>query len=132
MPETPPAAGARWKRTTNQLERHWGGMKRVRRRGHGRGKLVRDFLSLPEEYLLIPNLENPVWVELVLGGSLRSLPARLAEASREAGSFAAWNKCRRPCLVGQLSRRLLRHDKFIDHLIQACHEHCNTKPPDAA
>jgi len=27
---------------------------------------------------------------------------------------------------------VLRHDKFIDHLIQACHEHCNTKPPDAA
>ncbi len=82
MPETPPADGASWKRTTNQLERHWGGMKRVRRRGHGRGKLVRDFLSLPAEYLLIPNLENPVWVELVLGGSLASLPARLAEASR--------------------------------------------------
>jgi hypothetical protein len=132
MPETPPADGASWKRTTNQLERHWGGMKRVRRRGHGRGKLVRDFLSLPEEYLLIPNLENPVWVELVLGGSLASLPARLAEASREAGSYAAWSKRRRPCLVGQLPRRLLRHDKFIDHLIQACHEHCNTKPPDAA
>ena len=132
MPETPPADGASWKRTTNQLERHWGGMKRVRRRGHGRGKLVRDFLSLPAEYLLIPNLENPVWVELVLGGSLASLPARLAEASREAGSYAAWSKRRRPCLVGQLPRRVLRHDKFIDHLIQACHEHCDTKPPDAA
>ncbi len=125
MPDTPPAAGACWTRTTNQLEQHWGDMKRVRRRGHGRGKLVRDFLSLPEEYLLIPNLENPVWVELVLGGSLRSLPARLAEASREAGSFAAWSERRRPCLVGQLPRRLLRHDNFIDHLIQVCHEHCN-------
>jgi hypothetical protein len=132
VPETPPAGGACWKRTTNQLERHWGGMKRVRRRGHGRGKLVRDFLSLPEEYLLIPNLENPVWVELVLGGNMQSLPARLAEASREAGSFAAWSERRRPCLMGQLSRRLLRHDKFIDHLIQACHEHCNAEPPDAA
>lgn len=132
MPETLPADGASWKRTTNQLERHWGSMKRVRRRGHGRGKLVRDFVSLPEEYLLTPNLENPVWVELVLGGSLASLPARLAEASREAGSFAAWSKRRRPRLVGQLPRRQLRHDKFIDHLIQACHEHCDTKPPDAA
>ncbi len=127
MPDTPPAAEASWKRTTNQLERHWGSLKRVRRRGHGRGKLVRDFVSLPEEYLLIPNLENPVWVELVLGGSLQSLPARLAEASREAGSFAAWSERCRPCLVGQLPRRLLRHDKFIHQLIQVCHEHCNPK-----
>ena len=39
MLETPPAAEASWKRTTNQLERHWGSLKRVRRRGHGRGKL---------------------------------------------------------------------------------------------
>ncbi len=132
MPETPPAAGACWKRTTNQLERHWGSLKRVRRRGHGRGKLVRDFVSLPEEYLLIPNLENPTWVELVLGGSLQLLPARLAEASHEAGSFAAWSERHRPCLVGQLPRRLLRHDKFIDHLIQVCHEQCNQKPPPAA
>jgi len=67
-----------------------------------------------------------------LGGSLASLPARLAEASREAGSFAAWSKRRLPCLAGQLPRRQLRHDKFIDHLIEACHEHCDTKPPDAA
>ena len=132
MPDTPPAAEACWERTTNQLEQRWGGLKRVRRRGHGRGKLVRDFCSLPKEYLLIPNLENPVWVELVLGGSLQSLPARLAEASREAGSYAAWSERCHPSLVGQLPRRLLRHDKFIDHLIQACHEHCNPKPPDAA
>lgn len=132
MPDTPPAAGACWKRTTNQLERHWGSLKRVRRRGHGRGKLVRDFVSLPEEYLLIANLENPVWVELVLGGSLQSLSARLAEASREAGSFTEWSERRRPCLVGQLPRRLLRHDQFIDDLIQVCHEQCNPNPPNAA
>jgi hypothetical protein len=122
MPDTPPADGACWKRTTNQLERHWGSLKRVRRRGHGRGKLVRDFVSLPEEYLLIANLENPVWIELVLGGSLQSLPTRLAEASREAGSFAAWSKRCRPCLVGQLPRRLFRDDEFIDRLIKTCHK----------
>ena len=132
VPDEPNAAGASWKRTTNQLERHWGGMKRVRRRAHGRGKLVRDFLSLPEEYLLVPNLENPIYVELVLGGSLESLPARLAEASRDAGSFAAWNRGHRPCLVGQLPRRLLRRDDFIDDLIKACHRHCRTAPPDVA
>jgi tetratricopeptide (TPR) repeat protein len=132
MPDAPPADGACLERTTNQLERRWGDLKRARRRGHGRGKLVRDFVSLPEEYLLISNLENPVWVDLVLGGNLQSLPGRLADASREAGSFAAWNASRRPCPVGQLPRRLLRNDNFIDHLIQACHEHCDAEPEDAA
>jgi hypothetical protein len=132
VPDEPNAAGASWKRTTNQLERHWGGMKRVRRRAHGRGKLVRDFLSLPEEYLLVPNLENPIYVELVLGGSLESLPVRLAEASRDAGTFAAWNRSGRPCRVGQLSHRLLRRDDFIDDLITVCHRHCGTAPPEVA
>lgn len=132
VPDEANPPGGSWKRTTNQLERHWGEMKRIRRRTHGRGKLVRDFLSLPEEYLLVPNLENPVYVELVLGGSLESLAARLAEASRDAGSFAAWSRGHRPCLVGQLPRRLLRRDGFIDHLVNACYRQCGTAPPNVA
>ncbi len=132
VPDQPDAARASWTRTTNQLERHWGEMKRVRRRAHGRGKLSRDFESLPEEYLLIPNLENPVYVDLVLGGSLQSLAARLAKASQDAGSFAAWSGRRHPRPVGHLSRRLLRQDDFIDHLIEACHRHCKTTPQHVA
>ncbi|MHC4406668.1 MAG: hypothetical protein ACYTG0_44155 [Planctomycetota bacterium] len=126
LPDPPPTAGERWKRTTNDLEREWGGLKRVRRRAHGRGKLSRDFQALPEEYLLIANLENPVYVELVLGGSLESLPSKLAQASGQAGSFDAWRRRHQPRLVGQLSRRLLREDDFIDHLIQACQHHCSS------
>jgi hypothetical protein len=52
------------------LESGWGGLKRGRRRTHGRAKLTRDFQSLPEEYLLIPNLENETYLQVVLGGSL--------------------------------------------------------------
>jgi hypothetical protein len=132
VPDQSDAASASWTRTTNQLERHWGGMKRARRRAHGRGKLSRDFESLPEEYVLIPNLENPVYVDLVLGGSLQSLPARLAEASRDAGSYHAWTGRRHPRLVGHLARRLLRQDNFIDDLIEACHRHCQTTPQNDA
>ena len=102
MPDTPPAAGACLTRTTNQLERHWGSLKRVRRRGHGRGKLVRDFVSLPEEYLLIANLENPVWVDLVLGGACNrcqlDLPkpaAKRAASPRGVSAVvrASWANC---------------------------------------
>jgi hypothetical protein len=120
VPDPLPAAGEGWQRTTNQLESDWGGLKRRRRRTHGRGKLTRDFQSLPEEYLLVPNLENETYLELVLGGSLESLPAKLAEVSREAGSFDAWRRRRRPRLLGQLPRRLLRDDDFVDHLLDAC------------
>ena len=127
VPDQPPTPGERWKRTTNDLERDWGGLKRIRRRAHGRGKLSRDFQALSEEYLLIANLENPVYLELILGGSLESLPSKLAQASRQAGSFDAWRRRHHPRLVGQLSRRLLRKDDFIDHLIQVCLHHCSSR-----
>jgi hypothetical protein len=132
VPDQLPAAGERWQRTTNQLESGWGGLKRGRRRTHGRAKLTRDFQSLPEEYLLIPNLENETYLQVVLGGSLESLPTKLAEASREAGSFDAWRRQRRPRLLGELPRRLLREDDFVDHLLQACLHSCQTLAQRAA
>ena len=131
VPKKLPAEGECWERTTNQLESHWRSAKRGRRRTHGRGKLVRDFQALPEEYMLVPNLENETYVQLVLGGSLDGLATKLAQASREAGSFSDWQRRRRPQITGQIPRRLLRHDGFIDHLIMACGEHCQ-KPERAA
>jgi hypothetical protein len=133
VPDHPlPAAGERWQRTTNQLESDWGTLKRRRRRTHGRGKLTRDFQSLPEEYPLIRNLQNDVYLPLVLGGSLESLPAKLAEVSGEAGSFNAWRRRRRPRLWGELPRRLLREDDFVEHLFDACVHSCQAAPQRAA
>ena len=73
--------------------------------------------------MLVPNLDNSTYGQLVLGGSLDQLPAKLADASRQAGSFSAWQR-RRPRLVGQLPRRLIRADGFIDDLVDACEDHC--------
>ena len=53
--------------TTNGLESHWSEGKRTRRQTHGRSKLTRDFHALPFEYMLIPNLKNPCYIEIVLG-----------------------------------------------------------------
>jgi hypothetical protein len=114
----------RWERTNNKLESHWRGSKRARRQAHGRGKLTRDFQALPAEYMLVPNLENPTYVQLVLGGSLAALPSKLAEASRQVGSFSAWQRRRHPQLTGKISRRLIRDDSFVDQLIEACDAHC--------
>jgi len=132
VPGPLPAAEAHWQRTTNQLESDWGTLKRRRRRTHGRGKLTRDFQSLPEEYPLIRNLENETYLQVVLGGSLESLPAKLANASREAGSFDAWRRRRRPRLLVDVPRRLLRAHDFVDHLLETCIHSCQPAADRAA
>jgi hypothetical protein len=132
VPDSLTAGEGPWQRTTNSLESHWGSLKRCRRRTHGRGKLTRDFQSLPEEYPLIRNLENETYLQLVLGGSLASLPAKLAEVSREASSFDAWRRRRRPRLPGELPRPLLRADDFVEHLLDACVRSCQPAAPRAA
>ena len=132
IPKRLPVEGERWERTTNQLERHWRSAKRGRRKTHGRGKLIRDFQALPEEYMLVPNLENETYLQLLFGGTLAALPEKLAQASREAGSFSQWQRRRRHQITGQIPRRLLRHDGFIDRLIMACGEYCQNHEKVAA
>lgn len=124
VPDQTPAEGEHWHRTTNQLEKDWGHLKRRRRQAHGRGSLTRDFVALPEEYTLVLNLQNATYVDLVLGGSLDTIPSKLAEASHEAGPFYVWQKRRCPQLFGQLPRRILRAEEFIHNLIKACEHHC--------
>jgi hypothetical protein len=103
-------------RTTNGIERTWTGAKRTRRRTGGRAKLTRDFQALPQEYMLVPNLLNPRYVQLLLG-SLHHLPSKLAEAAASAGPFSHWRNRQKPLALGRLPRRLLRHDNFVDNLL---------------
>lgn len=106
-------------RTTNGIEFHWSGGKRIRRQTHGRTKLTRDFNALPSEYMLIPNLNNPRYVELVLG-SLDQLPEKLAEAGKTAGPYSEWYNRQKPMHIGRLPTRLLRNETFIGDLIGIC------------
>jgi hypothetical protein len=124
VPDQTPPQEERWHRTTNPLEKDWGHLKRCRRQAHGRGSLTRDFISLPEEYTFVLNLQNTTYVDLVLRGSLAALPSKLAEASQGAGPFYKWKQVRCRQLFGQLPHRLLRDEKFIQDLIQACEQHC--------
>jgi hypothetical protein len=121
VPET--AVGPSWKRTTNQLESVWGARKRNRRQAHGRGKLTRDFQSLPAEYLLVPNLQNHQYVELVLGGKIESLPSKLADSCK-GESFSSWRNHQRPRLLGQIRRHQLRSPSFLHNLIRLSADHC--------
>jgi len=103
-------------RTTNTIETHWSSGKRMRRQTHGRKKLTRDFQALPAEFMLIPNLRNQRYVELVMG-NLNNLADKLAEAGQTAGPYSHWYKKQQPLNIGRLSKRLLRDENFIEDLI---------------
>jgi hypothetical protein len=111
-------------RTTNGLESWWGDGKRRCRRRHGRKKLTREFRSLPAEFMLIANLENPRYVDLMLNGELNNLAQKLADAGRTAGPWTAWRAVQQPLNVGRLPTRLLRHDNFLEELTAVYDAHC--------
>ena len=115
-------------RTTNQLEGFWGASKRRCRQRHGRRKLTRDFQSLPAEYMLVGNLDNPRYVELVLG-ELSALPRKLAEAGRTAGPWTRWRQAQQPLRAGRLPRRLVRAENFLDTLVVTYQDHCPSDVP---
>lgn len=112
-------------RTTNGIETEWGARKRIRRQTHGRRKLTRDFQSLPEEYMLVSNLMNPRYVEIVLG-SLDQLPEKLAEAGKTAGPYSHWCKRKNPLNIGRIPAHLLRKENFIDNLIDIYDVQCQS------
>ncbi len=103
-------------RTNNGIETHWRKGKRTRRCVHGRGKLTQDFQALPQEYMLIQNLDNPRYVELVLG-TLDNLADKLADAGRTAGSFSEWQRNTRQSSLGRLPKRLLRNENSLGELL---------------
>jgi len=115
--KTDAPANDRMIRTTNRLESHWSQGKRGRRQTHGRRKLTRDFQALPAEYMLVPNLTNERYVEIVFDGSLERLAEKLAEAGKTAGPYSAWYKRQKPLNIGRLPARLLREKTFVDKLI---------------
>ena len=119
------SGGANRDRTTNGLESHWGRSKRQCRKRHGRDKLTRDFQSLPPEFMLVINLENPSYVELVLG-DLACLPEKLALAGRTAGPWTHWRalQLQDPLNTGRLPRRVLRKEHFVENLITFYDDQC--------
>lgn len=111
-------------RTTNGLEACWGTAKRRCRQRHGRKKLTREFRSLPADFLLTSNLENPEYIDLLLDGKLENLAHKLAETGQTAGSWTKWRNAQHPLNHGRLPRRLIRQPDFLDQLTATYHAHC--------
>jgi hypothetical protein len=110
-------------RTSNNMERRWSSAKRTRRQTHGRRKLTRDFQALPEEYMLVPNLQNPRYVDLLLG-SIDRLPDKLAQAGARAGPFTHWRNRRKPLNCGRLPKKLLRRHDFVQEILGVYDAEC--------
>lgn len=104
-------------RTTSELEAGWSAGKRALRRAHGRSKLTREFISLPPEVMLVGNLQNHIYIDLVLG-NLDNLPAKLAEAGRTAGPFTKRNRHGQDEHIGRIPKKLLRMDGYNERLVE--------------
>jgi len=130
LPDQPPTQIQPWHRTTSALEKDWRNLKQPRRQAHGRSSLTLDFTALAEEYLFVINLQNPTYLDLLMGGSLDALPSKLAEASRGAGPFYKWQRLSHPQLLGQPPHSCLHDEQFIDNLIVACDTHCQHQDCD--
>jgi hypothetical protein len=119
-------------RTTNQLERHWSESKRACRHTQGRRKLTRSFDALPAELMLIPNLRNSEYIDVVLGGSLDHLATKFAEADSNTSSYASWRQTNTSLNLGRIPKRILRQPDFVEHVIEIYDDQCLAKDREAA
>src|SRR5439155_10155328 len=95
----------------------WGVVKRKCRQRHGRRKLTVDFQSLPAEVMLVANLQQARYVEVVLGGDIKQLSRHLAEAGRTAGAWTKWRQQQEVLNTARLPKRLLRQENLIDTFV---------------
>ena len=119
-------------RTTNQLETHWSTSKRACRQTQGRRKLTRLFNALPSELMLLPNLRNQQYVNVVLDGRLDHLASKFAEAHSAGRSYASWRLTNTSLNLGRIPRRLLRQEHFVDRLTETYDIQCQDKHREVA
>ncbi len=119
-------------RTTNQLEGYWSGSKRDCRHTQGRRKLTRSFDALPAELMLTPNLRNPEYIEIVLGGSLDHLAKKFAEANLNGSSYASWRQANTSLNLGRIPKRILRQPDFVEQVIEVYDDQCRAESSKVA
>ena len=77
--------------------------------------MTRELNSLPKEFMLVQNLKNPDYVELVIG-NIEALPGKLADAGKRAGPFSRWLKQHDVKNICKINQNLLRKDDFIENM----------------
>ena len=102
--------------TTNGIEQDWGEGKRTIRQIKGTKRLTREFNALPSEYMLISNLKNPLYVDLILGDN-NALPEKLSQAAQNVEPYYKWLKNNKPTPFGRLPKKMLREENLFNDLI---------------
>jgi len=106
-------------RTNNVSERRFGSTKQGLRRKVGTKNLARHVQAMRPEEFLVANLDDPDYVEVVLGGSLEKLPALFAnhwEAGKAIRTERRKKKTNHPMPT---RKKRLREDGFLPQFKRA-------------
>lgn len=105
-------------RTNNPAEHRFGSTKRGVRRKMGVNKLTRYVQAMRAEELLVANLSDPDYVDLVCDGSLANLPAVIAKYWDSAQAIRAERLQSKTDHPLPTSKKQLRDPQLLDNLKQ--------------
>lgn len=106
-------------RTNNISEQRFGTAKQGLRRKVGTKKLVRLIQAMRPEELLVANLDDPNYLEIVCGGNLENLPALFAQ-HWEAGQAIRTQRRRKTSNHPiPIRKKILRDEQILDRLKRA-------------
>ncbi len=99
-------------RTNNVLEHRFGGEKQQLRKRLGRAELGRDLQQQPAQAMLVSNLRDSRYVE-ILCGSLQNLPAAFARLDRGQVAEVQLTRDHRDSHLDRLVRDMLRREPEV-------------------
>ena len=106
-------------RTNNVSEHRFGTTKQGLRRKVGTKKLTRLIQAMRPEELLIANLDDPEYLEIVCGGNLENLPALFAQNWKAAQAIRTERRKRISNHPIPIRKKILRDDEILARLKRA-------------
>ena len=108
-----------WSGTNNISEHHFGAAKQGLRRKIGTKKLARMIDAMRPEELLIANLDDPAYLEILCGGSLENLATVFAQNWSAAQVIRTERRKRASNHPIPVRKKLLRDKKILSRLQEA-------------
>lgn len=106
-------------RTNNLSEHRFAHTKKRLRRKLGTKKLTRSIQAMRAEELLVANLDDPAYLEILCGGNLEDLPAALVEHWEAAQAIRAERRQRTTTHPLPIRKKTIRTEGFLPCLQQA-------------
>lgn len=106
-------------RTNNISEHHFAHTKQGLRRKLGTKKLVRSIQALRPEALLVANLDDPEYLEILCGGKLENLSDALAQSWKAGQAIRTERRKKKSHHPIPIRKKTLRDKQFLPQLKQA-------------